>query len=383
MKRILLTLTAASLTLLCAHAIVPRQMVIPNIPGYVTLKGDFHVHTTFSDGTVWPTTRVDESLMDGHDFICITDHVDKRLLKNRNSGLYQCDRNTSFKIAQKQGKSNGVLVIHGSEISHGMPPGHFNTHFITDSEIIGQLADSKTDPYEGMLLGLKEAKKQGAFLVWNHPHWCKQAPNETKWYDEQTKILQAGLMDGIEIFNQFDGYSSEAHHWAIQHHLAILSGTDCHHPLFTVFDYEHGQLRPTTLVFAREKTIPAIREALNQRRTAVFAEGKVYGYEETLSPLSDAVLQVASAKMTEKKASVTLKNTSSIPLYLTKAPGSEEFIYTRYIYIPPFGTYNTTYSYIDGSKTLSKKEFDMHFTIENFFIDAKTPLKHTVHVVCK
>ena len=27
---------------------------LPDIPGYITLKGDFHMHTPFSDGTVWP-----------------------------------------------------------------------------------------------------------------------------------------------------------------------------------------------------------------------------------------------------------------------------------------------------------------------------------------
>ena len=28
---------------------------IPDIPGHITLKCDFHTHTVFSDGNVWPT----------------------------------------------------------------------------------------------------------------------------------------------------------------------------------------------------------------------------------------------------------------------------------------------------------------------------------------
>ena len=29
----------------------------PDIPGYKTLKCDFHTHTVFSDGSVWPDIR--------------------------------------------------------------------------------------------------------------------------------------------------------------------------------------------------------------------------------------------------------------------------------------------------------------------------------------
>lgn len=34
-----------------------KKISIPDIPGYQTLKGDFHMHTVFSDGHVWPTFR--------------------------------------------------------------------------------------------------------------------------------------------------------------------------------------------------------------------------------------------------------------------------------------------------------------------------------------
>jgi len=36
-----------------------KEVKIPDIPGYLTLKCDFHMHTIFSDGLVWPTVRVD------------------------------------------------------------------------------------------------------------------------------------------------------------------------------------------------------------------------------------------------------------------------------------------------------------------------------------
>lgn len=38
-----------------------KEILIPDIAGYLTLKCDFHMHTVFSDGNVWPTVRVDAS----------------------------------------------------------------------------------------------------------------------------------------------------------------------------------------------------------------------------------------------------------------------------------------------------------------------------------
>lgn len=49
---------------------------LPDITGYYTLKGDFHTHTVYSDGKVWPAFRVYEALRDGLDFIALTDHID-------------------------------------------------------------------------------------------------------------------------------------------------------------------------------------------------------------------------------------------------------------------------------------------------------------------
>ena len=52
------------------------EINIPDIPGYLTLKCDFHMHTVFSDGDVWPTVRVQEAWLEGLDAISITDHIE-------------------------------------------------------------------------------------------------------------------------------------------------------------------------------------------------------------------------------------------------------------------------------------------------------------------
>ena len=51
---------------------------IPDVDGFHVLKCDFHTHTIFSDGRVWPTMRVDEAWKDGLDAIAITDHIEVR-----------------------------------------------------------------------------------------------------------------------------------------------------------------------------------------------------------------------------------------------------------------------------------------------------------------
>ena len=68
-----------------ASANTPNKIVIPNIEGYRTLKGDFHVHTMFSDGTVWPTARVQEAIWEGLDVLAITDRKSTRLNSSHNS----------------------------------------------------------------------------------------------------------------------------------------------------------------------------------------------------------------------------------------------------------------------------------------------------------
>ena len=61
------------LLLLLAFPLFSQRQLngLPDIPGYRTLKGDFHVHTDFSDGVVWPTFRIDEALREGIDVIAI------------------------------------------------------------------------------------------------------------------------------------------------------------------------------------------------------------------------------------------------------------------------------------------------------------------------
>ena len=49
-----------------------KEIRLPEIDGYNLLKCDFHIHTIFSDGIVWPTLRIQEAWEEGLDAIDIT-----------------------------------------------------------------------------------------------------------------------------------------------------------------------------------------------------------------------------------------------------------------------------------------------------------------------
>ncbi len=386
MKKLLLTLVAVFGAMGAYAQFTPNKIVVPDIEGYKTLKGDFHIHTVFSDATVWPATRVHEAIWEGLDVIAITEHIDTRHQKMVNNGTFvkeKCDRDYSYKLAKKAAGKQ-LLVIHGGEITRGMPPGHFNCLFVKDNDDICNAAETYDDNHVlAMEAGLKEARNQGAFLMWNHPNWCKQAPNETKMWPEHKKILKEGYMDAIEIYNMACGYDPKGHEWALKNNLAMLGNSDCHAPFFMEVDYLHGAHRPVTLVFATEKSLAGVREALDARRTAVFAEGNVYGREQEVRPLLEACLKVKSVKFKESQILVEFENVSSIPVTLTKGEGSESTWYARYAVIPPFSTYTYKVRPLLVNNKQPKfdettKEYTVNFVAENFYIGPSKPLSFSV-----
>src|SRR6185436_16962013 len=106
-----------------------RSLKFPDIPGYKTLKCDFHQYTVFSDGSVWPDIRVQEALMDGLDAISLTEHLEYQPHKD---DIPHPDRNRSYNIAVEEAKNHDLIIVKGSEITRKMPPGHNNAIFLSD-----------------------------------------------------------------------------------------------------------------------------------------------------------------------------------------------------------------------------------------------------------
>lgn len=385
MKRLLSFFFILFSAVLLIEARVPNPIVIPDVPGYHTLKLEFHVHTVFSDGSVWPTTRVQEAWYEGLDGLSITDHIEaglQRTIKKFPSD--RIDRNTSWKIAFEKAKSMGLICIHGCEITLGSNyfPGHFNAHFISDVDALAEVEekalnstkDKEKRQEKALFATLKAAREQGAFLVWNHPNWIRQAPVETEWYPIHERIYNKGLIDGIEIINQCGGlYSPEAFHWAIEKNLAVISGSDAHGPMFECVDWALGEYRPMTLVFAKGRTEADVREALDARRTAVLDRSMVYGPEAALEPFAKACLTIENVVYNKNGFTVHFKNNSSIPLELVKAPGSENLSYNRMISINTQEAESVGVRFVDSSSV--PETVTLNFYLKNFEIDAGIPLK--------
>jgi len=130
MKQIILILGISIGILVFGGSIEAQTRVeykLPDIPGFVTLKGDFHIHTFYSDGSVAPEDRVKEAWRDGLDVISITDHIE-----HPNTQFSPVDLNKSYDLAIKTANEYGILLIKGGEITRSMPPGHFNVLFVQD-----------------------------------------------------------------------------------------------------------------------------------------------------------------------------------------------------------------------------------------------------------
>lgn len=292
-----------------------RKIQFPDIPGYKTLLCDFHQHTVFSDGSVWPNIRVYEANKDGLDAISLTEHLE---YQNHKDDIPHHDRNRSNEIATEFAENSELIVINGSEITRSLPPGHVNAIFITDANQL--LVDDPIDVF-------KEAKNQGAFTFWNHPNWIAQKENGIAELTEMHIILiKEGLLHGIEIVNEHT-YSDEALQIALDNDLTILGNTDVHGLIDWDFNINHGGHRPITLVFAKEKSAEAIKDALFGGRTAVWFNNTLIGRIEFIQPLlkeSILIKTLKSLSSYEGESLVTivsLENNSDVEYFLQNKSG--------------------------------------------------------------
>lgn len=265
------------------HDHTTRPIDFPDIAGYQTLVTDLHIHTVFSDGSVWPDIRVQEALRDGLDAIAITDHLEYQPHKD---DIPHPDRNRSHAIAVEARNQHDLLVIRGSEITRRMPPGHANAIFLEDANPL--LQDDSVAVFQ-------EAQRQGAFVFWNHPMWTAQAPDgKASLTDLHRRLIRDGLLHGIEVVNELS-YSEEALQIALDHDLTIIGTSDIHGLIDWQYDVPHGGHRPVTLVFATERSEAGLKEALLAGQTAVWFDEILIGKEEWVRPLLHASVTIASA----------------------------------------------------------------------------------------
>lgn len=280
---------------------VRQDIRIPDILGYKTLKCDFHMHTVFSDGLVWPTVRVDEAWREGLDAISITDHIEYQPHKDD----IPTNHNRPYDIALSRAKDRGILLVKGAEITRETPPGHFNAIFLDDVTPLDT---------EELLDAMAAADKQGAFIWWNHPSW---KPEHKGWFEIHTTLYEKKYLRGIEVVNGRT-YYPEAHEWALEKDLVFFGNSDIHSPspLQETTPEAH---RPMTLVFARKKSIPALKEAIVAGRTAVWFENQIIGRRDLLDALFRAAVRIRDLEYEgEKTVRFSVKNDSDLPFELQR-----------------------------------------------------------------
>jgi len=302
------------------------ELEIPDIPGYITLKCDFHMHTVFSDGRVWPPIRVEEAWRDGLDALAITDHIEYHPFKDD----VKRDLNRPHQLALPLARELGLLLVKGAEITKKVPPGHFNALFLKDCNPLDR---------ENYLDCVGAAVEQGAFVFWNHPPF-RQKDHKSIWHPEHTLLYEKGWLHGIEVVNGSD-YYPEAHRWCLEKKLTMLGTSDIHTPISFEYDPDQGDRRPMTLVFATEKTEQALKDALFARRTVVYARDSLYGEKRFLEPLFHESVEILNPEIVIRgkgATSVQIRNHSDIPFWIRADGELEELAIPRNLALPPDAT---------------------------------------------
>lgn len=332
------------------QAQIRKEIQVPNIGDYQTLKCDFHMHTVFSDGLVWPTVRVDEAYREGLDCIALTEHLEYRPHQKD----IQAHHGRSWEIAEKSAQANDILLIRGSEITRPMAPGHFNALFLNDCNPLVQ---------EDWRDSFREAKAQHAFIFWNHPGWSRQQPDTTLWWNEHTELLQQGCMQGIEVGNGVM-YSPEAHQWCIDKKLTMIGTSDIHQPIQTDIDFAKGEHRTMTFVLAKERTLEGVREALENRRTLVWIGQQLIGEEAYLREFFDKSIEIVRVDRKAKRCDITLQNHSDLTFLLKKTAHPQAIEYFRDYTIRPQSRHTLTIYFPETMK----ESAEIHFEVTNLLV---------------
>ncbi len=360
------------------------EIILPQVNGYNIYKGDFHTHTMYSDARVSPKGRVMEAWCDGLDILAITDHYEareneKNLLKvlapysedgkpkkalwaapyskpkdGSDPGI-MADFNAIHQEAVSENKWAGynLLLIKGCEFGRNTKDkGHYNALFVKDlnSLYAYDLEES-----------FRKVKEQGGFVIHNHPSYGrpKGSTDKSEW-DEM--VYSEGLIRGVEVANGYNFYPRMVRR-CIEEKLAMFGNTDEHR--FTTYRFgSRDVFRTMTLIFAKECTEEAIKEAILDCRTLVYSGGCVIGEEQLLNDFLNASIHCQLVKENKKSGSrsYTLTNMSSFGYKLRRGRT-----------ICELGPFNTITVSFDKDKE-GKKIKAPKFRVENMWImDYKHP----------
>lgn len=307
-----------------------REFTLPEVNGFRVLKADLHTHTVYSDGQTTPTYRVQEAWQDGLDVLAIADHVEYRKWEGNmisflkgyvpegteafNNHLVhndadrrgiQSDLNVPYKEAKPVADNYGITLIPAVEITRTPKTiGHYNALFVTD-------ANSIYDPDPAV--SMRNARKQGALIMHNHPGWRRKSLQMTEF---EQKVYAEGLIDGVEIMNGPEFYPSVVNR-AVEKGLFMAANTDIHASTAMTYGFQDQQ-RDMTLILARDNSPEAVKEALKAHRTLAYAYGSLAGDEQLVRDFFMACISFATVKDGPKgKKTVRMSNNTSMTFVFT------------------------------------------------------------------
>jgi hypothetical protein len=285
------------------EAQVRHEIDFPDLPEHLTLKCDFHMHTVFSDGQVWPTVRVDEAWRLGLDAISLTDHIEYQPHRDD----IPSDPNRSYELAAGRARERNLLFPRATEITRDTPPGHFNALFLDDVRPL--------DTPE-FLDAIENANKQNAFVFWNHHDW--KGPERGRWLAAHALLYNNKWLHGMEVCNG-ETYYPSAHRWCLDKGLTMVGNSDIHEPDRNEQSTADNH-RTLTLVFVKERTLDGLKEALFDGRTVVWFEDQLIGKRQWLEPLFGGCVSVEAPHHRTRDALWTqVKNHSPVEFRLQRA----------------------------------------------------------------
>ena len=345
------------------NEVLRNEIILPKVNGFQVLKSDLHTHTVYSDGNVTPEYRIQEAWTDGLDVIAITDHVEYRRwegqmvtflkgympegTKGTNTNLVGksaseegilSDLNLPCQVAKASAEQYGLTLIPGIEITRDpLTIGHYNALFIKDANTVYD-----ADP----IVSIKKAREQGAIIMQNHPGWRRK---NLEVIEFEQKVYAEDLIDGVEIMNGSEFYPIVVDR-ASEKQMFMAANTDIHST--TSRDYTSvGQLRNMTLIFAKDKSLDSVKEALMARRTLAYSYGTIAGEEQLVRDFFNACITYETLfEKDGKQRKVRMSNPTSMTFVLNFGGNP--------VQLRPFTSRDVTIN----------KGKDVTFTVENLWI---------------
>ena len=390
MKRVIISIALSIFLVLGANAQKPKsvpysvrmmksstqrtEIILPQVKGYNIYKGDFHIHTSYSDGVINPAGRVVEAWLDGLDIIAITDHYEghrgiKNFLKvtapynedgqptpyqtTAKHGAVKIDFNAIHEEAAKQLEKSGypMLLIKGCEMARKNDThGHFNCLFLKD---INGLYN------EDLLVAFKRVQDQGGIVVHNHPGWRRKTTDKTEFHEA---AYSAGLINGVEVVNGHTFYPHIVKR-CIDEKLTMFANTDIHSSSYYP-RMSPDVFRTMTLVLAKELTEKDVKEAILKRRTLAYVAGHVIGEEKWLAELLNESIECHMVQENKEKGTRKFHFTNHSSISYTLRRGKKTYT------LEPFKSIYV----VLGKEKESNKYIEPTFRVDNMWhIDYQHP----------